>query len=580
MAVKLRESGIGGKDSMMRFAKFVCVIAVAALGAPLMAAEEALPVVKPSVKTIAAFKNGLGFVFKSGKAELKNGWTALEELPSAGLGMLWIGTTSTTGRVEEVVSYKGKIEKEADSLTIPQILAANVGQKAFITYSIGTTVAEINGTILSVPEDRQPEIAAFVSSSSRQYDDTRGTVVIIRDTNNQDVVIDKASVRSVRFPSGASLKTKLSREVSSAKIRISGNEPSAEVTLAYMEKGLNWSPSYLINIKSDKLAEITLEAVLLNDVEDIVDAEVSFVVGYPNFMYSDIYAPLLTQQSVAQFVKALLDGRSATSSGGGYGGLANQSIGYSYSTHYSTSGDSLAWSPETAYNTGQAMPGESNEDLYFYRQQKVTLKKGDRARYTVFTNSVPYEHVYLWEIPDSSSTDDRGYVQNNNSNNRSTADNSEQVWHSIRLDNTTKQPWTTAPAFTVNGSMPMAQDVLKYAPPKGKSNLRLTLATDVKVEQSQIEAERTNTKIGYENYDEVTVNGKLKIKNMKSTDIKMNVHKAVVGVVSECNEKGKIAKVAKKLSAVNPQSEIEWEFALPAGAEKELTYNYKIFVHR
>lgn len=548
-----------------------------------MAADDTPPLVKPSIKTIAAFKNGLGFVFKSGKAELRNGWTALEELPTAGLGMLWIGTTSTTGRVEEVVSYKGKIEKEADSLTIPQILAANVGRRVTLTCgSYNGPPTEITGTVLSVPDDRQPEAAALVSSGySRSNDDPRGYVVTIKLDGGEVLAINKSEVRSVRLPAGAELKTKLSRDVSSAKIRISGNQPTAEVTLAYMEKGLNWSPSYLINIKNDKQAEITLEAILLNDVEDIQDADVSFVVGYPNFMYADVYSPLLVQQSVASFVQALTNGRSDTSRGGsGYGGAMSQSVMYNYDAR-PFNGDALSWSPETAYNTGKAMPGESNEDLYFYRQQKVTLKKGDRARYTVFTNSVPYEHVYLWEIPDSSSLDDRGYVRDSGSSgNRPTDVTSQQVWHSLRLENTTAQPWTTAPAFTVSGSMPMAQDILRYAPPKGKTNLKLTLATDVRAEQTQIEASRATTKIGYTEFDEVTVNGKLKIKNMKPKDIKMNVHKEVVGEVSESSEGGKVTKVAKKLTAVNPQSEIEWEFALAAGAEKELTYNYKILVRR
>jgi len=570
----------------MRIPVLLCALAFAASAAPSIAADDALPVVKPSVKTIAAFKNGLGFVFKSGKAELRNGWTALEELPSAGLGMLWIGTTSTAGRVEEVVSYKGKVEREADSLSIPQLLAANIGREVTLTCTSlanATSPTVFKGTILSVPDDRQPEAGTSMSSSyPRNYDDTRGQMVLVKLDSGELLALNKSDVRSVQLPAGASLKTKVSRDVSSAKIRIGGNQPSAEVTLAYMEKGLNWSPSYLVNIKNDKQAEITLEAILLNDVEDIQDAEVSFVVGYPNFMYADVYSPLMVQQSVANFVQALTSGRSNTSSGSsGFGAATRQSVMYNYDARV-YNGDALSWSPETAYNTGQAMPGESNEDLYFYRQQKVTLKKGDRARYTVFTNSVPYEHVYLWEIPDSASLDDRGYARDSGSSgNRSTGDDkSEQVWHSLRLENTTAQPWTTAPAFTVNGSMPMAQDILKYAPPKGKTDLRLTLATDVRAEQSQIEASRTNTKIGYNDYDEVTVNGKLKVKNMKPSDIKMNVHKQLVGEVSESSEGGKITKVAKKLTAVNPQSEIEWEFNLPAGAEKELTYNYKIFVRR
>jgi len=569
----------------MRIPVLLCALAFAASAAPSMAADDALPVVKPSVKTIAAFKNGLGFVFKSGKAELKNGWTALEELPSAGLGMLWIGTTSTAGRVEEVVSYKGKVEREADSLSIPQLLAANIGREVTLTCTSNpnaTSPTVFKGTILSVPDDRQPEAATSVSSSySRGYDETRGQMVLVKLDSGELLALNKSDVRSVQLPAGASLKTKVSRDVSSAKIRIGGNQPSAEVTLAYMEKGLNWSPSYLINIKNDKQAEITLEAVLLNDVEDIQNAEVSFVVGYPNFVCADVYSPLMVQQSVADFVKALTTGRSAMSSRG-YAGAMSQSVAYNSAAYDSYGDRTSTWSPETAYNTGQAMPGESNEDLYFYRQQKVTLKKGDRARYTVFTSSVPYEHVYLWEIPDSASLDDRGYARDSGSSgNRSTGDDkSEQVWHSLRLENTTTQPWTTAPAFTVNGSMPMAQDILKYAPPKGKTDLRLTLATDVRAEQSQIEASRTNAQIGSSQFDEVTVNGKLKVKNLKPSDIKLSVHKQLVGEVSECSDNGKITKVAKKLTAVNPQSDIEWEFNLPAGAEKELTYNYKIFVRR
>jgi len=41
---------------------------------------------------------------------------------------------------------------------------------------------------------------------------------------------------------------------------------------------------------------------------------------------------------------------------------------------------------------------------------------------------------------------------------------------------------------------------------------------------------------------------------------------------------GRVSKVVRKLTAVNPSSEIEWEFDLAAGKEKELSYQYKALV--
>lgn len=564
----------------------ICSLAIAITSPPIFAADnDTPPFVKPQIKTIAAFKNGLGFVYRSGKADLKGGWTALEELPAASLGMLWIGTTNPAARVEEVVSYKNKIEKEADALNIGQLLSANIGKPVtIICTNLGTAntgPAVIKGTILSVPEDRQ--LDSSMSARGYSYTEVQNQIVLIKSENGEIMAINKADVRSVQFPSDAILKTKTSREVSSAKIRVGGNQKSAEVTLAYMEKGINWSPSYMINIKDSKMADITLEAVLANDVEDIENADVSFVVGYPNFLYSDIFSPLIVQQSVASFMQALRDGRSSSNSNGGYGfsGNMSQSIAYNNVFAYDSfapRGAPSRWSPDSAYASGQSMPGESNEDLYFYKQQKVTLKKGDRARYTVFTNPVPYEHIYTWEVPDNATVDDRGYYRDSSSNDRSTEDKSEQVWHSLRLENTTSQPWTSAPAFTVNDSMPMAQDILKYAPPKAKTTLKLTLATDVRAEQVQIESSRKKADVDY--FDQITVDGKLTIRNMKQNAIKISVKKQLTGDVLETNENGKATKTAKKLNSVNPNSEIQWEIDMAPGAEKTLTYKYNILMRR
>lgn len=562
----------------MRKVMWLTLITVVVIAQVAAAAGQA-PSLDTTVKTVAAFKNGLAFVYRSGDAQLSDGWATMEELPPAALGAIWIGTTSPEASVEEVIAYKGTVSESVDALSLADLLEANVGKSVEIAYSAGggEQVETIRGNVLSVPS-REPIVQpapAPVSynrySPSPAPEPTRGQIVLIKTLGDFIVALDKGTIRSIKLPADASVKTKIDRPANGARIRVRGKPKSSRVTLAYLEKGITWSPSYLINLLTDKEASITLDAVLANDVEDLEDADVSFVVGYPNFAFADLTTPLSVQQSVASFVQALLQGPQRIV-GGPQSSTMFQSIAYNVGDYSRSSGD--AWRPELAYSATQ-MPGETNEDLYFYHQPHVTLKKGDRAKYTVFTGKVGYEHIYLWEVPDLVNLDDRGYRQ---SGSRQDVPE-DQVWHALKLQNTTTHPWTTAPALAVKGSMPVAQDTLKYTPPKGENTLKLTVATDIRAEQSENESARKVVNIGHDDYDEVTVDGTLLVKNMKPTAVKMNVKKMLTGEVLQ-SAGGKVSKVTKKLAAVNPKSEIEWDFDLAPGSERQLTYQYKILINR
>lgn len=382
------------------------------------------------------------------------------------------------------------------------------------------------------------------------------------------MALNKQSILTVEMPGGAALKTSMKRDVNRAKLRVRGNPARAQITVAYLEKGITWSPGYLVDLSSGADARVTLEAVLSDDVEDLNDVDVSFVVGYPNFLFADQITPLALQQTVSQFVERLARGSSE--------GGRPMAAAMSQSVAYRAMDGIEAWRPESAYSATQPMPGETNEDLYFYHQPNVTLKKGDRARYTVFSSAVPCEHIYQWNVPDTMGVDDQGARSGQQP---STADTS-QVWHSLRLTNTTKQPWTTAPAFTVKGGMPVAQDILTYTPPGGQSTLRLTVATDVRAQQSQTEVSRTPIQILHRDFDEIIVDGKLTVKNVKAQPIKVSVRKSLVGEVKDVGQDGKVSRVIKGLTANNPASEISWDFPLEPGAQRDLTYSYKVLVYR
>lgn len=533
---------------------------------------DGLPVAKTKVRTLAAFKNGLSFVFRSGVAPLKDGWTVLEEIPPASMGALWIGTGTPNARVDEVVSYKGRILSENDALNIGDLLEVSVGSTITLYWQAGpvSAVEKMTGKIISVPKFNRID-----SHDGQSYNP--GYIVIIETTNGNTVTINKNLIQYIEITGTGKMQTKINRDVTSAKAHVTGDVKSADLTMTYLSKGVTWNPSYLVNIHNKKEADITLEAVLANDTEDLENTEVSFVVGYPNFKFADVITPINALQSVSAFIQSLTNPQANRNQG--YRGypeaIMAQSVLSNYAAYDSVQ-PSAVWNPDTTYSAAN-LPGESNEDLFFYKQQNVTLKKGERGRYTVFSVKVPYTHQYQWDVPDMRGIDEMGRMQSVDASKKP----EDQVWHVLKIENTSPTPWTTASAFVVNGAMPVAQDVLKYTPPKGSNTLRLTVATDVLAEQTQTEVLRKSITNGvYADYDVIEVEGILTIKSMKSDEISMIVNKYIMGTVTNADSYGKVERNAARLSAVNPQSKVSWNFQLAPGVEKKLTYHYKTYIHR
>jgi hypothetical protein len=228
------------------------------------------------------------------------------------------------------------------------------------------------------------------------------------------------------------------------------------------------------------------------------------------------------------------------------------------------------------YETIKGLPGAAEEDLFLYHKEKISIKKGERAYYPIFFDEVDYKHIYEWEIPDTINVDPRGYQRSEQQKKEK-----EQVWHSVKLSNSTKYPWTTAPAFVVSGWKPLAQDTLNYTPRNAKTNLKLTVATDVKHDRHEYEIDRQrDVRIYNHNYDLVTVKGELSIKNHKNKEITMEIKKRLTGEATEASHKGKIEKVAEGLRGVNQNSSISWEIPLKPGEEINVTYKYRVYITR
>src|SRR5215813_3742024 len=235
---------------------------------------------------------------------------------------------------------------------------------------------------------------------------------------------------------------KLPEVRSALRFKVKGATDKTDMTLGYLEHGIGWTPSYMISLNDDQTAQITMQAVVMNDAEDMNDAEVYFVVGVPNFAYSEIPSPMGLQQNLLSFMKD-----AERRDGGNYRLYSNAVAGQLSAANESVEVDAKA--PSFAQTVSE-LTGAPEEDLFLYSRSGVTLNRGERATYNVFSSSVAYEHAYEWEVHDQPRVDGFGNpVQANYNNGTPDAAIMNSVWHSIRLKNSSKFPWTSAPAMVI-----------------------------------------------------------------------------------------------------------------------------------
>jgi hypothetical protein len=197
----------------------------------------------------------------------------------------------------------------------------------------------------------------------------------------------------------------------------------------------------------------------------------------------------------------------------------------------------------------------------------------------VFSEIVNYEHIYEWNLEDQPRVDGFGNAQNNSSSgvDRSTKDS---IWHALRLKNTTKFPWTSAPTMVISGTKPLSQDTVPYTPKGATSSLKLTVATDIRAshEENEVDRQKDVQRRRSHNYDEVTVEGTLTVRNYKSKEVRLSIADRVRGSVDSQTDDGKTTKLAEAIAVDNPLSRLTWEVTLKAGEEKVIKYRYKVWL--
>lgn len=547
-----------------RIVRVACFLLIPAVG-PFASELADPPSPLPKTVAVAAFKNGLAFVIRQGEIPLSAGTGRMAPIPSATLGTLWLSPGTPESRIDQVVAYRYSIAGERAMASIGEILQANAGKTVTITYQM----KEYTGEVVALRDAGQDSSALRQASnlSSDVIARSRPDYLLLR-VDKKLLAFPLGGITMANLPEDAVLRESVQWPSQALRLKVKGGVAKERLTMGYLEHGLGWTPSYLISLVDDTSAQMTMQAVVTDDAEDIQDAELFFVVGVPNLAYADTLSPMSLQQSLMDFIKDAERDRKS------FGGLSNTIAGQMIAFD-----ERAASAPISLTTSVDEMSSAPEEDLFLYNRSDVSLAKGERASYNVFSGNVAYEHLYSWEVEDQPRVDGFGNVIGTNPNSPD-GSRADSVWHAIRLKNSMKFPWTSAPALVISGDKPLSQDTLPYTPKGATSTLKITVATDIRAGHEEREVARQQEvthRRGY-NFDLVTVEGRLKVKNYKSREVKLSIGKNLRGKTEFQSNEGQSMQLGEGIESDNPRSRLTWEMTLAPGQERVVTYRYKIWV--
>src|SRR5262249_6387758 len=172
-----------------------------------------------------------------------------------------------------------------------------------------------------------------------------------------------------------------------------------------------------------------------------------------------------------------------------------------------------------------------SEDLFIYRVQHVTLKKGQRLVVPVSQETLPYKDVYVLDVPVAPPAEFRGQVNDAQLAELTRQYLAPKVIHKLRLQNDGTTPFTTAPALIVKDDRVQAQGTMMYTARGAACDLTLTTAVDIKVKKTEKEVKRTPNAAVYngEQYWRIDLEGSLKLTNLRDQPIEVEVVRQVLG---------------------------------------------------
>ena len=550
-----------------------------------------------TTEQVVVFKDGYCLVVKDGVAKTDaDGLAHTFEVPDAAvLGSFW--AIPEAGEIKSMVAgwelLETKDVKEVNCTDVLSVVKANVGREC--NFMLG--LQEFEGTILKLlsnPVDEEavtPEpLISSLSSSLVITNETPTSHFVLR-SKVGDVMVAISEVKNLTIEQMVSTTEQSTVKVTKRKkLTLNFGKPNQDVKikLLYFRPDVRWIPTYRIELTDDPFknksgdaprntARISMQGEILNEAEDLIDVPFHLVVGVPNFRFRETPSPMVLEAQLQNSLASIAPQFMANNSSNKFSNaLYSQRAGEFRSQQAAGSDD------RAAINMPEELSGKASQDLFVYKLDKMTLKKGERASVPILTTSVGYRDVYTWDIA----------VKHTESYEASGADfasplvlSENKVWRQIELVNDTDIPWTTGAAMFVDGLQPLAQELLTYTSPGGICRVPVTVAIDLRGKVDDREVSRDLKAMKYRGYSYAKVVGKInaELANNKLGKVPVEVTIRFGGKVTKASEEGKMSLSAfnkedwtGRSDPINNSSSVHWKTEIEPGEcfKPELDYEF------
>ncbi len=487
---------------------------------------------EPQIRSVAVFKNGMGFFMREAEVQLRDGWCVSGPVPPALFGTFAIYSVDESRMVDVVGAGQGEVV-EFDGKDGPQDLA---GKLARLRSYTGLDVE------LSYKHDE-----ATISSAGCLDEVTEEFAIL----NNAETLF------AIR------VKELIKLEILDYPLRVHVVGQPAEngrvkLGMAYLRKGITWIPEYSLRVIDESTAELTLRATLVNEADDLIGTDVHFVVGVPSFRHTEYLTPI----AVGQTIRAVAAGLPAQFQG--------QLVSNAIMARAGRVPDQRPAASETEtrpvpVDTGeierliQGLPqidSAGASDFTVYTKKGLTLRKGEKALVTVFRRKITFSHYYRWHSPGD-------------------------LKHYLVLHNETDTAWTTGPVLAASGAGPLCQDLIEYTPRAGRYELPVTTAVNIntKVSESEVDRKLKTHEPAHNHFlDLVVIEGRLQVQNFEERAIELEVQRTAPGLLTSVSDDGGIRQDVGKLKLTEREGWVSWKLKLEPAEKCELTYRYERYV--
>lgn len=524
---------------------------------------------------VALFKNGYG-VFTA-TVQVPQGATQIdiEALPLPAHGTFWLWYPRTLP-LRAARSYTRETIAETPLYSFAQLLVENHGKMVAITDASAErrtyTGRILTSSMPTQPVERpsplftQPHHRGYYPIPQPHAPATPSMVML--ETEEGIVALPLQSIAHISFPDSTVVTHgTVTHSQPVLALDLSSPAPRAEdVELRYMTPGISWAPSYAFDISDDDTARLSAHAVVINEVEDLTNVTLELVSGFPHTQFSTIPSPLFLRTSLSEFLDALT--RSPSQRMESRARITSQ-VAYMGAT-YASGADS--------YGYAAPQEGDFAEDLFFYPVDAFTLARGESVYLPLFTENVPFAHVYTWHVP-TIVDHTASFVSRGQDDDRK----EEEVWHCGRIRNTLSLPLTTAPASFYRDGRFIGQDTCTYTAVGAENTIRITRAMNIVATQTHIErARERNISLGSWRYDRVTVESTLHVRNRMNTSADMEITADFYGTFTNATPTAEIKTVAGRVGYghwhVNTRNAALWRLTLPPGEAQDVSYTYDVYI--